>query len=140
VIGFGVDVEWHRNSEQRGGVPVTDDNAQAWEARVKSHNSSYTLFLKHFWCEWMPSNYRGNIIFIDDSQSFGNLNNMVSKFDNWASIFYPNIVFFQYGYISDKKWWKNMDNPPKGIGDAIAAVVEQDMGLIWVDFTLRDVF
>jgi len=140
VVGFGVDVEWHKNSEQQGGVPVTDAQAEAWEARVKSHNSDYTLFLKHFWWTLMPPDYRGDIIFADDSQGFGNLSRMVSEFDNWADKFYPNIVFFQYGYKADKKWWDKLDNPPKDIGDAIAAVVEQDMGMFWVDFSLRDVF
>ncbi|MBA7502948.1 hypothetical protein ES706_01553 [subsurface metagenome] len=140
VVGFGVDVEWHKQTVNDWGIPVTDDNAQAWEAKVKSHNSYYTLFLKHFWWTWMPPTYRGSIIFVNDSQGFGNLSRMVSEFEDWGARYYPNVVMYQYGYEADKKWWQRLSNPPKDIGDAIAAVVDQDLGLIWVDFTLRDVF
>ncbi len=142
VIGFGVDVEWHQYSKQaRFGVEVTDEQAENWEAHVKSHNEDYTLFLKHFWYTYMPPVYRGDIVFIDDSQNFSSLQDMVDEFrDMWAVKFYPNIVGFQYGYPADKNWWDDLPNPPKDIGDAIAAEVEQDMGMFWVDFTLRDVF
>ncbi len=140
VVGLGVDVEWHKQTVNDWGIPVTDDNAQAWEAKVKSHDSDYTLFLKHFWYTWMPPTYRGNIIFVNDSQGFGNLRGMVSEFEDWGARYYPNVVMYQYGYEADEKWWKRLSNPPKDIGDAIAAVVDQDLGLIWVDFTLRDVF
>ncbi|MBA7502247.1 hypothetical protein ES706_00831 [subsurface metagenome] len=140
VVGLGIDVEWHKQTEEDWGVPVTDALAENWEAEVKLHNEDYTLFLKHFWYTWMPPTYRGDIIFVNDSQGFGNLNGMVSEFDDWAARYYPNIVMYQYGYPADEKWWKRLSNPPKDIGDAIAAVVEQDMGLIWVDFTLRTVF
>ena len=140
VIGFGIDVEWHKQTEHDWGIPVTDEQAQAWESRVKSHNSDYTLFLKHFWWTWMPPTYRGSIIFVNDSQGFGNLSRMVGEFEDWADRYYPNVVMYQYGYPADKKWWQRLSNPPKDIGDAIAAVVDQDLGLFWVDFTLRDVF
>ena len=143
VIGFGVDVEWHKykQGKDRFGVEVTDEQAENWEAEVKLHNEDYTLFLKHFWYTYMPPVYRGDIVFIDDSQSFSSLSDMVNEFrDMWAVKFYPNIVGFQYGYPADEKWWSALSNPPKDIGDAIAAEVEQDMGMFWVDFTLRDMF
>ncbi len=143
VIGFGVDVEWHqyKAGKDRFGVEVTDEQAENWEAEVKLHNEDYTLFLKHFWYTYMPPVYRGDIIFVDDSQGFSSLSDMVTEFrDMWAIKFYPNIVGFQYGYEADQNWWSQLNNPPKDIGDAIAAEVEQDMGLFWVDFTLRDVF
>jgi hypothetical protein len=45
---------------------------------------------------------------------------------------------------SDYEWWGNgqLENPPKEIGDAIALEVfanhpDQDLGFMWVDFTLR---
>ena len=141
VAGFGVDVEWHREAEDPGrGVPVDDETARLWEERVKSHNASYRLFLKHWDQAWMPKTYRGEIVFVDDSQIFDNFESMVEEFaSSWAPYFYPNTVFFQIGYKSDKPWWQKLGNPPETIGKAIAARVKQTCGIFWVDFTLRDV-
>ena len=137
VKGFGLDVEWYTTT----GASVTDSNAQSWESRVKSHNSSYTLFIKFWNIDRTPPSYRGDIIFVDDSQQFSSLAEMVSEFANyWAPEFYPNPVWFQYGYPADQVWWQNLTNPPKDIGDAIDAAVPQECGFFWVDFTLRDVF
>jgi hypothetical protein len=142
VIGFGVDVEWHREADRRGwGIPVDDEMARQWEARVKSHNPSYRLFLKHWDPDWMPKTYRGDIVFVDDSQELKGLEAMVDEFQNlWADRFYPNSVFFQVGYPSDKPWWQKLDSPPRTIGRAIARRVRQTCGIIWVDFSLREVF
>jgi hypothetical protein len=142
VIGFGADVEWHREADRRGwGIPVDDETARQWEVRVKSHNPSYRLFLKHWDPEWMPKTYRGDIVFVDDSQELKGLEAMVDEFQNlWAERFYPNSVFFQIGYNSDKPWWQKLDNPPRTIGRAIAQRVRQTCGIIWVDFSLREVF
>ncbi|MBA7631070.1 hypothetical protein ES703_38597 [subsurface metagenome] len=142
VKGFGVDVEWYQYSVADDfGVPVTDAEAEAWESAVKAHNVNYTLYLKHFYRDWMPPNYRGDIIFNDDYQIFDNLSDMVAQFaDNWAPFFYPNPVWFQVGYEADKPWWSLLDNPPKDIGDALDAAIPNDMGVFWVDFTMRDVF
>lgn len=141
VIGFGVDVEWHREADNpEWGVKVDDAMAQQWDARVKSHNPKYRLFLKHWDNRWMPPKYRGDIIFVDDSQIFEEFNAMVEEFVNeWANYFYPNAVFFQIGYPSDRPWWKQLNNPPKTIGDAIHSRIKQDCGIFWVDFTLREV-
>jgi len=141
VIGFGIDVEWYRESENpEWGVKVGDDSAKNWEARVKSHNNNYRLFLKHWDRNWMPENYRGDIIFVDDSQELENFNSLIDEFaDYWADFFKPNTVFFQIGYKSDKSWWQKLDNPPKNIGNAIKERIEQDVGIFWVDFTMRDV-
>jgi hypothetical protein len=142
VIGFGVDVEWYREFENpEWGVKVDDASAKQWEARVKSHNPQYRLFLKHWDRSWMPEKYRGDIIFVDDSQIFKDFNFMVEEFVNhWANYFKPNTVFYQIGYRSDRAWWKKLNNPPKTIGDAIRKRIEQDCGIFWVDFTLREVF
>ena len=142
VIGFGVDVEWYREFENpEWGVKVDDSSAQQWEARVKFHNPRYRLFLKHWDRNWMPETYRGDIIFVDDSQIFKGFNFMVDEFVNhWANYFKPNPVFFQIGYRSDRPWWKKLNNPPKTIGDAIRKRIEQECGIFWVDFTLREVF
>jgi hypothetical protein len=141
VIGFGVDVEWHRESENpEWGIPVNDQQAEMWEQRVKTHNPQYKLFLKHWDRKWMPENYRGDIVFVDDSQILPNFDAMLDEFvDYWSAYFYPNMVFFQIGYPSDKPWWQKLDNPPTDIGKAIASRIKQDCGIFWVDFTLRDV-
>jgi hypothetical protein len=142
VIGFGVDVEWYRESDRPGwGIPVDDETARQWEARVKEHNPTYRLFLKHWELNWMPKTYRGDIVFIDDGQEVKSLDELLDAFQNrWADHFYPSPVFFQIGYNSDKPWWQNLDNPPQTIGRAIAQRVKQSCGIIWVDFSLRDVF
>jgi len=142
VKGFGVDAEWYRVSQRPGwGMKVTDDSARRWEERVKSYNSSYRLFIKHWDRNWMPPNYRGDIIFVDDSQGFKNVVGMIDEFCNyWADHFKPNTVFFQYGYGADKKWWQYLSTPPRDIGNMISSRITQDCGFFWVDFTLGDVF
>ena len=141
VIGFGVDVEWNKVADKPGtGTEVNDATAEKWEARVKSHNPKYRMFLKHWDIMWMPKTYRGDIVFVDDSQIFKSLDEMVNEFTTgWAPAFYPNTVVYQIGYGSDKPWWSVLPAPPKTIGDAIRKGVKQDMGIIWVDFSLRDV-
>jgi hypothetical protein len=141
VIGFGVDVEWHREADNpKRGVKVDDATARAWESRVKSHNPSYRLFLKHWDKNWMPPTYRGDIVFVDDSQIFPAMGPMIKEFsEDWAPAFYPNLVVFQVGYNADKPWWSELSDPPKAIGEAIRKKVRQDIGIIWVDFSLRDV-
>jgi len=141
VIGFGIDVEWFKQSEQRGwGVPVSDEEAKAWEAKVKQHNPAYRLFLKHWDRKWMPVTYRGEIIFISDSQELASLEAMVSEFSEyWADYFYPNPVYYQIGYRSDQPWWGKYDVPPRTVGEAIVQKVKQETGIFWVDFTLREV-
>lgn len=141
VIGFGIDVEWYRESEKPGwGIEVTDDEAKIWEEKVKSHKGHYRLFLKHWDRNWMPKNYRGNIVFVDDSQMLESFDKMLYEFVHyWADYFKPNTVFYQIGYPKDKLWWKKLDCPPRDIGDAIANKVEQDCGIFWVDFTLREI-
>lgn len=141
VIGFGVDVEWFREADNPTfGVQIDDATAQKWEARVKSHNPNYTLFLKHWDNKWMPPTYRGDILFVDDSQIFKSFDEAVSEFvTTWANHFYPNKVIFQIGYNSDKPWWQKLPTPPQAWGEAIRQRIKQDCGIIWVDFSLRDV-
>ena len=141
VIGFGVDVEWYKQSDKPGwGIPVSDASAKLWEERVKYHNQNYQLFLKHWDRKWMPPNYRGDILFVSDSQIFKNFNKMLSEYiEYWADYFKPNMVGYQFGYVSDRKWWEQMNNPPKLMGNTIAHYIDQKCGIFWVDFTLRDV-
>jgi len=142
VVGFGVDVEWFRESECKGwGVPVTDRQAEQWESHLKHYNDRYRLFLKHWDRKWMPETYRGDIIFITDSQILKNFRAMHKEFTlYWADYFKPNMVGFQIGYGSDRKWWGTLDVPPRDIGVATANSIEQQCCVFWVDFTLREVF
>lgn len=140
VIGFGVDVEWYREADRpEWGVPVDDETARRWEAWVKAHDPDYRLFIKHWDPRWLCPTYRGDIVFVDDSQIFESQDILVDEFEVWGRFFKPNPVFFQIGYRSDKPWWSKLPDPPKTLGRAIAARIEQDCGIIWVDFTLMDV-
>ncbi len=149
VVGFGVDVEWFHVSASSANesTPIGNQMAHQWESKVKSYNSNYRLFLKHWLPSLMPSSYRGDIVFIDDSQGFSGLKEMVDEFDKWADSFPDNIVMYQVGYDvnvsgnNDFEWWHNLVNPPQVIGKAIAEEIhagnpDQDVGIIWVDFSL----
>jgi hypothetical protein len=140
VVGFGVDVEWYREADRpEWGVPVDDPTGRRWEACVKAHDPSYRLFIKHWDQRWLCPAYRGDIVFVDDSQIVESAERLVREFEAWGKSFYPNTVMFQIGYPSDRPWWSQMPVPPKSLGQAIAAVIEQECGIIWVDFTLREV-
>jgi len=141
VIGFGVDVEWYREADNPNwGVKVGDEQAETWENWVKSHNPQYKLFLKHWDRNWMPPTYRGDLIFVDDSQMLKNFDAMMKEFvEYWAGYFKPNMVFFQYGYPSDRKWWQKLEYPPGDIAIALAQNISQNCGIFWVDFTLEEV-
>jgi hypothetical protein len=140
VLGFGVDVEWYTVASSSSAKKVTDVEAQAWEQKVKSINPAYTLFLKHYATSWMPPTYRGNILFVDDSQQFPSLTSMVSEFSAWGRKFSPNGVAFQFGYPKDSSWWNQYLDPPQKIGDALRAAVPNCRALFWVDFTVAKVF
>jgi hypothetical protein len=141
VVGFGIDVEWFQNARTDSpNAVVTDTLARAWEARVKSHNSKYRLFIKHFRKEDLAPTYRGEVVFVDDSQQFSSLENFLAEYRDFADFFYPNMVIFQVGYRADKAWWSNVAAPiPRTLGEKLAAQTRQDCGIVWVDFTLRDV-
>jgi hypothetical protein len=140
VRGFGVDVEWFFANTNPEGRKVTDAEAREWEAKVKSIDASYTLFLKHYAPSWMPPSYRGLILFVDDSQQFPSLNSMVNEFKGWGATFAPNNVAFQFGYPIDSTWWKLYPDPPLAIGAALLSAVPNCVGLFWVDFTIFRVF
>ena len=140
VVGVGVDIEWHRSNDPDHGDPVTDEMARTWLAAARSHNPSYRMFLKHFHEDVMPPTVRDGIMFVDDSQIFKSADEMVADFAKWGRTFAPAAVGFQYGYSADKPWWSRMKDPVKEIGDRILAAVPNTEALIWVDFTVRDVF
>jgi hypothetical protein len=139
VMGLGIDIEWIGKSSENGHeAKVTDAQAKAWEARVKAHNSHYTLFLKHYDRSYFPRHYRGRIVFIDDSLGFTGFNSFLAEMKAFARQFYPSRVLFQYGYQEDRQWWRKLGRQPmKRIGDKLAAQTRQQMGLIWVDFSLK---
>jgi hypothetical protein len=139
VVGFGVDVEWHKEADRpEWGVPVDDAMGRQWEAWVKAHDSAYRLFIKHWDQRWLCPTYRGDIVFVDDSQIVESADVLVNEFEAWGKFFDPNPVMFQIGYPSDRPWWSKMPVPPKSLGQAIAARIAQPCGIIWVDFTLRE--
>ncbi len=140
VVGFGVDVEWFNPRGADLNDPVTDALARQWEQKVKSHGSQYSLFLKHFSPASMPPGYRGQIVFVDDTQVFANVTDYAAEMKGWADWFYPNPVMYQIGYATDKAWWNKEAKPvPQTLGRKLGAVTRQAYGVIWVDFTLRDV-
>jgi hypothetical protein len=140
VVGFGVDVEWYESTARPEGTPVSDETAAAWVAAVRSHGAGYRLFLKHWEAGWMPPTVRDGLVFIDDSQILPSLEAMVDEFAEWGRAFAPAPVAFQFGYPSDRPWWRQLSDPPGDIGRAILERVPNTAGLYWVDFTVLDVF
>lgn len=141
VVGFGADIEWYATS---GGTNETVAATQAiirqWDSTLKTHKSTYRLFVKH----WLPNLCGGgpvsDVVYIDDSCEFPSLSPLVAEFADWAGIFHPNTVMYQVGYPVDRGWWINYTDPIKTIGDAIAAGIpaDQEVGIVWVDFSIRE--
>jgi len=140
VIGVGVDVEWYRSTKIPEGQAVSDAEARAWLAAARSHKADYRLFLKHWEIGKMPPTEREGLLFIDDSQELPSLDAMVEEFAAWGRAFAPAPVGFQYGYESDRPWWRQLDDPPAEIGRRILAVAPNTQGLYWVDFTVLELF
>lgn len=140
VIGVGVDVEWYQSYETPEGKPITDEEARAWVAAARSHGEQYRVFLKHWEIDWMPPTERDGLVFIDDSQGLESLDAMVDEFKLWGEAFAPAPVGFQYGYRSDKVWWKEFNDPPAEIGNSLIESIPNTEGLYWVDFTVFDIF
>ena len=141
VLGWGIDVEWFQNAKTGSTNAIaTDDLVKAWDARVKSHNPKYRIFVKHFRTADLPRTYRGDVVFVNDSQQFSDLDSFLKEYREFADFFYPNTVVYQVGYRADKKWWGALDTPiPKTLGEKLAAQTRQECGIVWVDFSLRDV-
>lgn len=139
ITGFGVDVEWLETTTPIGRK-VKDDEAKRWMQGIKSFNPKYRMFLKHWEVSKMPSNFRDDVVFIDDSQMFDNVNQMVNEFKYWGKYFQPADVGFQYGYSEDENWWGVYGNPMKTIGDKIINDIPNAKSLFWVDFTIIDVY
>ena len=148
VKGFGVDVEWHNPSALKEnnngyGTKLSDSLAKKIDAKVKSVKSDYSVFVKHWDSRWLPKTFPSDMIFVNDSQQFGSLEDLKGDFQYWASLYAPNPVFFQIGYEDDKDLWGTLSKPQaKSLGNLILDGLDtenQDVGIIWVDFTLTDV-
>jgi len=141
IIGFGVDVEWHRWSRQNSaGVKITNAQAAAWSKSVRSFNPHYQLFLKHWLASRMPPVYRQGLVFINDSQQFASLEQMLKNFERWGKNFAPSPVGFQFGYPADRQWWQRLSNPAQDIGKALLSRLPNTSDLIWVDFTMEEIW
>ncbi len=140
VVGFGIDVEWYKSTGGPEGQPITDEEAQRWVSAIRKHDRDYQLFLKHWDEAWMPPTVRDGIMFVNDSQQFESFDQLVAEFTAWGQFFAPSPVGFQFGYPADKKWWQDLQDPPKDIGQAILDNVPNTKGIFWVDFTILDVF
>jgi hypothetical protein len=140
VAGFGIDVEWLDTHLVPGGRRVTDAEAEAWDLQLRALDTSDIFFLKHYSASRMPPQYRGNILFVDDSQQFSGLTSCLNEFAAWASAFAPNPVGFQFGYPDDRPWWSLLPDPPQTIGNGILSRTANTRMLLWVDFTVTEVF
>lgn len=140
VVGVGVDVEWHHSSLAPEGETVNDDVAVGWLRAVRRHGEQYKMFLKHWEANKLPPTLREGLLFVDDSQMFDSLDQMLIEFTEWGEHFYPAPVAFQIGYPADIKWWGGYQDPVLVIGASIRKVVPNVAGLYWVNFTALDVF
>lgn len=155
VAGFGVDVEWYWGVEEDSGLAITDALAEQWDQHLKSINKDYRLFLKHYNTNYLPQTYRSDIIFVNDSQSFGSMNGdalgqydenlddvlgFIPEFKAFADTFAPNDVIYQIGYKPDRMWYYTLEDPViQSLGEKLAEATSQNCGIVWVDFTLKDV-
>lgn len=142
VKGFGIDVEWYHPGGTDGyGVPLTDEIAEQIDKKIKKIDRRFNYFVKHWDEEWLPPTYRSDMIFVNDSQGHKSLQSMKHEFDSWAEHFAPNPVMYQIGYPADKRIWSKYDKPEYELGAYLAkgAADNQNVGIIWVDFSLREV-
>ena len=141
VKGFGIDVEWYRPEGTNGyGTVLTEEETEKVLSAVRSINPEYTVFVKHWDNRWLPDLEEG-IIYVNDSQQFRSLDEMKDEFSSWAFLFEPSPVMFQIGYDADRNVWGKMKDPAQELGKALQSecVYGNDIGIIWVDFTLKDV-
>lgn len=142
VKGFGIDVEWYHPGGTDGyGVPLTDEIAEQIDKKIKKVDRRFNYFVKHWDEEWLPPTYRSDMIFVNDSQGHKSLQSMKYEFDSWAEHFAPNTVMYQIGYQADKRIWSKFDKPEVQLGEYLSKDLadNQNLGIIWVDFSLREV-
>ena len=141
VLGFAVDLEWRWGWPQtQKTVPVTDEEANQWLNKTKSHNPNYKLFLIHWLTEVMPPTARKDIVFIDDGQHFDGLDSLVDDFKLWGENFSQTDVGYQVGYESDQNWWSKLEKPPREIGSALIKNIPNCRFVFWTDETIFGLF
>lgn len=150
VKGFGIDVEWYeyRAKLDEYGDPydetstkLSDATAKAVVDAVRAIDPRYTVFVKHWEEGWLPPKYRDGLIFVSDSQYYDSPAQQRADFANWAAYYAPNPVMFQIGYEADRdSVWGRYSNPAKALGQYIVDGCKSgnDVGIIWVDFTLKE--
>jgi len=96
--------------------------------------------VKHWDQKWLPSKIDG-LIYVNDSQKFDNMDQVLTEFSDWARYYAPNPVMFQIGYNADTWIWSQYSDPAKEFGQAIVDACNSgnDVGVIWVDMTLSKV-
>ena len=142
IIGYGVDAEWYftKESKDKTGLPIEDEDVEKWINKVLSLNAEYTLFLKHWNPRHMPLQYRHpNLWFLSDSQIFPDLDSLIDDFTYWATCMKEQVVGYQYGYPKDRKWWKNLEKPTLEIARRIIKDIPMAKYFFWVDFTADEV-
>ena len=153
VKGFGIDVEWYQPEGKNGrGTPLDKATAGKVLKAVQKYNKDYTVFIKHWIDDYLTEGEAvDGFVYIDDSQGFRPGKNstavekMCNDFADWAESFAPCPVMFQIGYESDKnRVWGSMGNPAEQAGKAIIDECKDRgltnyIGIIWVDFTLKEV-
>ena len=141
VKGFGIDVEWHKPVEGSDyGTKLSNTDAKKVLSKVRTFNKDYTVFVKHWDMRWLPSPMEG-LIYVNDSQQFVNMDQVISEFKEWSAYYAPQPVMFQLGYDADTAIWSKYANPAKEFGQAIVDECKSgnDVGIIWVDMTLSQV-
>jgi len=142
IIGYGIDAEWYcpRRSKDNNGLSLRDSDVALWLKKVMSFNPDYTLFLKHWLPSHMPPSFRHpNLWFLSDSQNFQNVGQLLEDLKYWNGMYQDHVVGYQYGYESDRRWWRKMRNPTVEISRAILTEIPNARFLFWVDFTANKV-
>ncbi|MBR2281966.1 MAG: hypothetical protein IJ863_05020 [Spirochaetales bacterium] len=141
VKGFGIDVEWYRPAGTDGeGSILTATVANKVLKAVRDIDPEYTVFVKHWDYRRLPVATDG-FVYVNDSQQFSSLDHVADEFSDWSAHFYPCPVMFQIGYNADRWIWNTFSNPAEEFGQYIVDNMKtgNDVGIIWVDFTLKDV-
>ena len=146
VAGFGVDVEWYPSNGETNGpgekihTPLTPSHLKDLDSLVKLYNKDFKVMAKHFNANYVGGKSVGDVIYINSSQWYDNLNELAVNFANWADRFYPNEVGYQLCYPDDYGWWKNLNDPIKDISKAIFNKMknkDQKINIYCVDFSIR---
>lgn len=126
---------------------VSDDTALYWDMLIKSYNPSYRLILKHWNPAALPPKYRGDIIFVTDTQETGSLKNHQNEVAAWSKAFAGNDIMLQAGYPADWDWISALSpndtaKLPYEMAKAMLPQIDshQAFGIVWVDFSLRKTF